>query len=194
MIVRTTIAAVLALSLEATAHAQPGQPKTSELLAAEAQAIKPLAWMDGRWQGPAWRLTPEGRHAFTQTERVGPMLDGSVKVIEGKSFELDGRPAEFNAFGVMGYDPMKKTYSFHTYAQGRGGDFPLEVPAEGYVWKIAAGAVTIRYTATHSGDTWHEVGEMIRPDGAVTQIFEMTLHRTGDTDWPLAGQATAPKP
>jgi hypothetical protein len=181
---------VLALwLLPALAQAQPASP-----IPAQAEAMQALSWMDGRFQGPAWSATPSGRHDIIQTERVGPMLDGSLKVIEGKSFEPDGRPSNFNAFGVISYDPRTKAYTLHSYAQGRAGDFPLEVTPQGYAWKIAAGPVTIRYTATRQGDGWREIGEMVRPDGSVTQIFEMNLHRLGNTDWPLAGQATAPKP
>src|SRR6478672_6854315 len=35
--------------------------------------------------------TLERKHTITQTERIGPFLDGSVKVIEGRGCEPDGR-------------------------------------------------------------------------------------------------------
>lgn len=181
-----------ALAAAGAAQAQPADP--AALLKAEAEAMAPLAWTHGRWQGEAWSVTPAGRHEIIQTERVGPMLGGTLVVVEGKSFEKDGRPAAFNAFGIMSYDPARKAYAFHSYAQGRAGDFPLEVTPDGYAWSIAAGPARIRYTATFKAGVWREVGEMTRPDGGTTQIFEMTLKRVGDTDWPLAGQATAPKP
>lgn len=176
----------------ALAQGQPADP--AAMIAREAEAMRALAWTHGRWQGEAWSTTPAGRHEIIQTERVGPMLDGSLLVIEGKSFERDGRPAAFNAFGVMSYDPARGAYAFHSYAQGRAGEFPLEVTPAGYVWTIAAGPMKIRYTATHTADSWREVGELVRPDQTTTQIFEMNLRRVGDTDWPLAGQASAPKP
>ena len=45
--------------------------------------------MDGTWRGPAWTLLPSGeKHELTQTERVGSMLDGSIKVIEGRGYEV----------------------------------------------------------------------------------------------------------
>jgi hypothetical protein len=171
-----------------------GQPDPAAMVAREAAAMKALAWTRGRWQGEAWSTTPAGvRHEIVQTERVGPMLDGSLVVIEGKSFERDGKPAAFNAFGIMSYDATRSAYGFHSYAQGRAGEFPLEVTPAGYVWTIAAGPMKIRYTATHTADTWREMGELVRPDQTTTQIFEMNLRRMGDTDWPLAGQAKAPK-
>ncbi len=39
-------------------------------------------------------------HAITQTQRVGPFLDGSLKVIEGSGYEADGQVG-FNALGVI---------------------------------------------------------------------------------------------
>ena len=45
--------------------------------------MAPLAFMDGVWRGPAWTILPSGeKHNITQTERIGPFLDGSIKVIE----------------------------------------------------------------------------------------------------------------
>ena len=62
-----------------------------------------LAFMDGVWRGPAWTLLPSGeKHSITQTERIGSFLDGSVKVIEGKGYEADGK-VSFNAFGTISY-------------------------------------------------------------------------------------------
>jgi len=52
---------------------------------------------------------------------------------------------------------------------------------------MPAGPMTIRYTATIEGDSWHEVGHRLVP-GREPQIFnEMTLRRLGDSDWPAAG-------
>lgn len=182
--------AILLVTASSASPAQPGDP--AALIRVEREAMERLSWMNGRWQGPAWSQTPAGRHEIVQTERIGPMLDGSVKVVEGKSFERDGRPAAFNAFGIIYFDPGKKVYRLHSHAQGRSGDFPMEVTADGYVWTIAAGPVSIRYAAIVRDGVWREVGEMVRPDGNATQIFEMNLRRTGDSDWPLAGQATVP--
>ncbi|WP_372781637.1 DUF1579 domain-containing protein [Phenylobacterium sp.] len=186
--------ALIVAAIAGGASAQDrGPPDPAALLKAQKAAMTALDWTHGRWQGPAWSTNAAGRHEIIQTERVGTMLDGSLVAIEGKSFETDGKPAAFNAFGIMSYDPDRKAFAFHSYAQGRAGEFPLEVTPAGYVWTIAAGPSKIRYTATHTADTWREVGEFVRPDGGVTQIFEMNLRRVGDTDWPMAGQAKGPQ-
>jgi len=48
--------------------------------------------------------------AITQTERIGPFLDGSVKVIEGKGYEADGKPT-FNSFGTISFNAATKAYN-----------------------------------------------------------------------------------
>src|SRR5215813_8207184 len=103
-----------------------GRPDPQAVMAAQRKALARLAFMDGVWRGPAWTILPSGeKHAVTQTERIGPFLDGSVKVIEGRGYDADGKVA-FNAFGTISYDPGKKAYTLHSYAQGFVGDFALK--------------------------------------------------------------------
>jgi hypothetical protein len=155
-------------------------------IAAQKEAMKSLAVMDGVWRGPAWTMLPTGKHEVTQTERIGPFLDGSIKVIEGRGYNADGTVG-FNAFGVVSYDPAKKAYTLHSHALGRAGDFALTPTPDGYVWEIPAGPMTIRYTATIKDGAWKEVGERIAQGQAPVQFFEMNLKRVGDSDWPAAG-------
>ena len=186
---RTAIAAfafVTALASGSTALAQ-GRPDPAALIAAERSAMSRFAAMDGVWRGPAWTILPSGvRHDITQTERIGPFLDGSVKVAEGRGYESDGRVA-FNAFGVISFDPVKGTYSLHSYAQGLAGDFVLTAIPDGYVWEIPAGPMTIRYTATIANGNYREVGDQIVPGKDPFRFFEMNLKRVGDTAWPGDG-------
>lgn len=178
--------AILIPGLPSTGSAQPGFDPVAAM-SAQREALARLAAMDGVWRGPAWTLLQTGeKHNVTQTERVGPFLDGTVKVMEGKGYEADGKVA-FNAFGTVSYDPVGKTYTMHTYAMGRVGDFPLKVTPEGFVWEIAAGPMTIRYTAVIKDGKWHEVGDRIMPGREPVRFLEMNLVRVGDTDWPAAG-------
>src|SRR5215831_18289003 len=85
-----------------TALAQ-GPPNPEKLIAAQREAMKRLAFMDGVWRGPAWTILPSGdKSTVTQTERIGPFLDGSVKVMEGRAYDSDGK-VPFNAFGTISY-------------------------------------------------------------------------------------------
>lgn len=161
-------------------------------IAAQAEAMKRFSRMDGTWRGDAWQLTPAGqRVTMTQTERVGPMLDGSIRVIEGRGYLADD-VVGFNAFAVISYDTDSRSYEMRSYAQGRRGDFTIEPTDDGFVWTIEAGPARIRYTAVIKDDKWSEIGERIDPGGKAFRFFEMNLERIGDTEWP-AGGVVAPK-
>jgi hypothetical protein len=130
---------------------------------------------------------PFGRvRNITQTERIGPFLDGSVKLMEGRGYEPDGRVA-FNAFGVISCDPATKKYTMRSYAQGYQGDFVITPTADGYTWEIPAGPMTVRYTAVVKDGKWREVGDRIMPGRPPVRFFEMNLARVGDSSWPGAG-------
>ena len=186
-----TIGLLIALAMSPAAPAQ-GRPDPKVVLAAQKEALAKLSFMDGTWRGTAWTQLPSGeKHTITQTERIGPFLDGSVKVIEGRGYDPDGT-VTFNAFGTISYNPTTHAYTLHSYAQGNVGDFALTPAADGYTWEIPAGPMTIRYTAIIKEQGWQEVGDRIMPDKKEVRFFEMNLKRVGDTGWPAAG-AVGPK-
>ena len=185
---RKVLIAGLGLALIAS---MPGAAQIADTaaLSAQRQALDKFAWMDGTWRGPAVTQGPGGEHSVTQTERIGPMLGGTLRVIEGKGFNPDGSVG-FNAFAVISWDAQKQGYNFRSYAQGRAGDFMIRPTADGYVWEIPVGPMTIRYTATFKDGMWTEIGERIAPGQAPVQFFEMHLKRVGDTAWPNTGAMT----
>jgi hypothetical protein len=192
--IRYRIAAVAFLLMTAGASmAALGQGRPDPtLIAAQRQAMVPLAFMDGVWRGPAWTILQSGeKHAITQTERIGPFLDGSVKVIEGRGYDADGK-VSFNAFATISFNPATRAYTMHSYAQGYVGDFTIKLTADGFAWEIPAGSMTIRYTAVVKDGGWREVGDRITPGQEPVRFFEMNLKRVGDTTWP-AGGAISPK-
>src|SRR5437667_6868283 len=129
-----------------TALGQQGRQDPATLIAAQREAMVRLSVMDGVWRAPAWTILPSGeKHTITQTERIGPFLDGSVKVIEGRGYDQDGK-VTFNAFGTISYNPATRVYTLHSYAQGYVGDFVLTPMADGYVWEIHSGTMSIRST------------------------------------------------
>jgi hypothetical protein len=196
---RTRLARVAALAFVAMmivgvslVTAAQERPNPAALLAAQREAMSRLAMMDGVWRGPAWTILPSGeKHNVTQTERIGPFLDGSVKVIEGRGYDSEGK-VSFNAFGTISFNPATKVYTLHSHAMGNVGDFVLTPTADGYTWDIPAGPMTIRYTAIIKDGAWREVGDRIVPGKEPVRFFEMNLKRVGDTDWPAAG-AISPK-
>jgi hypothetical protein len=166
------------------------QPDAASLIAAQRQAMAILAPMDGVWRGPATTVLPSGeKHVITQTERVGSFLDGSVKVMEGRGYEADGKVG-FNALGIISHT-SGKGYTLHSYAQGYAGDFKLQATADGFVWEIPAGPMTMRFTATIKDGIWHEIGERIVAGKDPVRYFEMRLQRVGDTSWPGEGTIQA---
>lgn len=162
------------------------------LMASQREALSKLRTLDGVWRGEAWTILPSGeKHTVTQTERVGPLLGGSVKVIEGRGYEANGRVG-FNAFAIISYDPREDAYSLRSYAQGNVGDFVLTPTEDGFVWEIPAGPATIRYTAIIQNGTWKEVGDRIVSGKEPVRFFEANLVRLDSTGWPAAG-AVEPK-
>jgi len=190
---RPVLPLVIALALVApvvAANAQ--QPDTAALIAAQTEALKAFAMLDGAWRGPASVIQPDGsRLAFIQTERIGPLLGSSIRVIEGRGYD-DAGAVRFNAFAIVSFDPATRSYSLHSHALGHVGDFAFVPTGDGYRWEIALGPTTIRYVATVKDDELYEVGERIVAGREPLRIFEMRLKRVGNVDWPAAG-AIGPK-
>jgi len=185
--------AALAFMTPIQTFAQRPDPATT--MAAQKEAMKPLAVMDGVWRGPAWTILENGqKHDVIQTERIGPFLDGTIKVLEGRGYDATTGQVTFNAFGIVSYDPGRKAYVLHSHAQGQSGDFKLTPTSDGYVWEIPAGPMIIRYTATIKDGAWREVGDRIMPGRDPVRFFEMNLRRAGDTDWPGAGAIPKSQP
>ncbi|WP_269533451.1 DUF1579 domain-containing protein [Chitinimonas sp. BJYL2] len=186
-------ACLISLSLIGTTALANGRPDPAKTLPAQREAQSRLAVMDGEWRGTAWTLLPNGeKHTLTQTERVGTLLDGTIRLVEGRGYTAEGTTA-FNAFAVISYNPATQTYSMRSHAQGQTGDFTIKPSDTGFSWEIPAGPMTIRYTATIKGKQWREVGERIMPGRDPVQFFEMNLERIGDSSWP-AGAPVSPKP
>ena len=86
--IRPIFAALAAFALAAPAVAQDSNQAA---IAAQKEAIKKLGWMFGAWRGPGSGMNRSGPYKVTQTERIGPMLDGTIVVIEGKGYTPDGK-------------------------------------------------------------------------------------------------------
>jgi len=90
---RTTPLASALLMIVGVSLVAPVQerPSPATLIEAQRDAMVRLAYMDGMWRGPAWTiLSSSENHTITQKERIGPSLDGSVKV-RGRGYDPDGK-------------------------------------------------------------------------------------------------------
>ncbi len=183
--------AIALLAVSFTCAAQE-RPDPAALMSAQREAMAAFAFMDGAWRGQATTTLPSGeKRTIVQTERIGPLLSGSVKVIEGRGYDSDGRTT-FNALGIISYDVGKKAYTMRSYAMGFSGDYPVTRTADGFSWEIPAGPATIRYTAVVKDGKWIEVGDRIVPGSDPVRFFEMRLTRIADSEWPSGG-AIPPK-
>jgi hypothetical protein len=167
-------------------------PADVNLLQSQRTAVSKLAFLDGTWRGQATIFNADGSTLkITQTERVGPMLDGTLRVIEGRGYRADGA-LQFNAFAVVSFAVDTKKYTMRSYAQGYVGDFPLEVRDDGFVWTLPAGPAKLRYTAMIKDDVWTEIGERLVEGSAPVKTFEMRVTRISkNADWPVAGAVLA---
>lgn len=175
------LAAALLLAAPAAAQAQGPD---ADRISAQAQAMRPLAWMDGVWRGTLWAETSEGRQEFVHTERVGPMIAGSLKVIEGRSFtKAGGTEPGLEALAVIGHD-ADRGLVMRSYAQGRATDHPVTLAADGWDWTSGA----VAYRTRHKDGVWTERGDYAPPGGGPSrQVFGMELRRIGPTGWPAEG-------
>lgn len=201
---RTLLSAPLAFALvvvslplaAARPQAKPGPSAAGAhapaRIAEHREALDRLAMLDGEWRGPAHVITPDGtRIGMVQTERVGPMLDGTIRMIEGRGHAPDGRVV-FNALGIVSYDPKTQSYTMRSYTGGHAGDFPLRATGDGFEWEIPSGPATMRYRATVRDGRRVQTGELIREGQPPLEMFGMQLERIGDSAWP-AGGAVGPK-
>jgi hypothetical protein len=178
------LAAPVTVAAPAFAQAYDPAPRID----AQKDAMKALDMLDGEWRGPAKTLIGNGTWLeLVQAERVGPMLDGTVKVIEGRGYTSDGS-LSFNAFAVISYDPDRKAYSMRSYTNGRAGDYPITPTPTGFTWEIQAGPnMKIAYEATVKDGVWTEIGTRIPKDGPPVKFIELNVTRMGDSQWPAAG-------
>lgn len=183
------MAACVLLAVPAVAPAQTMLPTgTPE----QRQAMQTLSWMDGEWVGQATvSMGPGQTSSHPHTERIGPMLGGSIKVIEGRSVAgSDGVPT-FNAFAVLSWDDAGDRYMMRSYANGQVGDFPLEATADGFNWTIPTPGGEVRYVTVFKDGEWVETGDFVMPGRDPMRVIELRLRRRGDTDWP-AGNPVVP--
>lgn len=187
---KSVATAFAALAIAVPAAAQD-YSQTQARMAAQRDALAHFKPFHGRWRGKATAYQPTGKLELTQTERVGPFLDGATLLVEGRGYGADGA-LRFNAFAQIAYDPDTRAYSFRSQAMGYVGVFPVRLIPNGYIWEAPAGpGAIIRYSTTITDGVWREVGERVAAGQPTVRTFEMELRRLGDTDWPQAGTVPA---
>jgi hypothetical protein len=170
------------------ARAAPAQMAPPQMVAAQQAAMERIGDLDGVWRGAGSMIDQPGEtpRQMTMTLRVGPALDGALKVIDTRGYLAAGGLG-FQNFNVISFDAQKGAYTMTARAAGRGGDFSFEPTADGYVWRIGSAAAGLRYTGVIKNGVWTEVGESIAPGREPVRMSEMTVRRVSDTTWPDGG-------
>jgi len=170
------------------AKAQAGPSKR---VLAQQEAMKALAFLDGEWRGPSKLLRKDGWTPMVQTERAGTMLDGTVRMIEGRGYDASGRQS-YNALAIISYDPDRKSYSMRSYSGGRAGDYPVDVTTDGLTWEIQSSQqVTIRYEATVKNGVWTQTATRVPAKGDPEKYVEFSAKRVRSGSWPAGGALPA---
>jgi hypothetical protein len=171
----SSIAAVLLLSFSLTLAAQ--EPTRSGI-DVQREAMQKLAFLAGRWSGPATidRGAGEPLH-HTQSEDVQYKLDGLVLLIEGKGTGPDGKVV-FSALATISFDDASHTYRFRAYNDGHYLDTELTVLADGFSWGFPAGPAHIVNTMHLTGKgEWQEATEVTVGNDPPHRSVEMLLQR-----------------
>ena len=146
------------------------------------ETLEPFAFMVGRWAGPAWFMTPNGeRQAAYQTERVQPMLDGTILLIEGTGREggPDGEIV-FQAVGILSHDADTGLYYLDAFRDGRHVRAEIISVENGAEWGFEADGRQIHNVMRLEDGRWHETGTVILGSGQSIPVVEFTLERVSD--------------
>lgn len=181
--------AILTACTEPTVSETVQTPSTqSEIKVTFAQQHQDhaFAFLFGEWVGTATGRTAEGFYEVTQTERVGPMLDGDIIVVNGTGYS-DDRTVAFEAFGIISKTPDGQGWQMRSYNDGREGTFPITLDGTSYAWTLPAGPdAKMEFQATVTGDSWVSTGTYHRDGSEPIETFRMTLTRQGPSGWPAA--------
>jgi hypothetical protein len=186
---KTLAKPVLVKAVEAASARDTREP--SQRFKAQQEAIKALSFLDGEWRGTSKILRKTGWTPSVQTERVGTMLEGTVKVIEVRGYEADGRLG-FNALRMISYEPESKAYIMRSYQGGSARDYPVEATATGLSWQIQTrDDGTIRYETSVKNGVWTETATRIPAKGEKETYLTISMKRARATTWPEGGALLA---
>lgn len=177
----------LAFGLMSAAQAQA---PNAALLDTQRQAMSKLAFLDGEWAGPAVSQERTGPLRMTQTERSGTLLEGTVRLVEGRAYDPAGKTL-FNALAMISYDARAQKYLITSHASGYATTTELEVRADGFDWAVPAGpGRKMRFKAMIKDGSWTETGELVLPNGSARRTFSMTVKRLRSTSWPAGSSVS----
>jgi hypothetical protein len=176
------IALTLTISAPAVAQA-PAAPPAMRDLAAQAAAMKEIAFLNGEWLGQGWRILPSGeRVRNSQYIRVRPHGSGILATIEGVSLrqpDETARPSR-GSFAVISYDERSRRYLFRSFGFGELIEAQGELVRPGvFRWTVPERTAQLRFTVdTTTPNVWVETGDRSTDGGrSWTNIYQLTAGR-----------------
>lgn len=142
------------------------------------EPVRRLSALVGTWKGEGWVQFGPQKQTSEMTEKVEARLGGRVLIIDGLGLGKDesnkGEPVH-QAFGVISWDAQQSRLAMRAVTVERGSvDADIAWDGDKLVWGFTTPMGRVRYTATFTATTWHEVGEFQRGDQWL-KIMEMTL-------------------
>jgi hypothetical protein len=148
-------------------------------VAIQQEKMSNLQKLVGSWSGTGWIIPADGKkHTFNQTEVVTAKMDGGVLTVDGNGKDSEtGKPIH-TAFAILTFDNAKQSYRWTAVSSGYVTDVAPEVKTDSFVWSLATGNGTIRYTINFGNGEWVEKGEQSTDNGKTwVQNFEMHLKK-----------------
>jgi hypothetical protein len=143
------------------------------------EAMRKIAWLEGKWQGSGTVRMPEGTHEFIQQENVSFKANGSVLLIEGLGLTKAGGATVHQALALISFDETTGQYQMRA-VKGDGVivDADTEVSEGIFKWRMpVANGAKVEYTLKHEGSNWVETGSY-SPDGKQWfPFFSMNLSK-----------------
>lgn len=154
-------------------HAQMPPSKTKEVAA--KMTLLPI--QAGEWTGVGVQQFGPNRYEVDQYEKITPMLDGTVLLIEG--IGKDKGTIRHHAVATLSYDPATQKYLFRSFKDGYVVDAETELKADGsFVWSMQNARGTTRYIVRMVNGVWLETGEFTTDGGKTwTAFLDMKLQK-----------------
>jgi hypothetical protein len=178
------VAGITIAVLTSTSPLLAASPPTDPTIEVK-RALSQLAALDGVWRGPVERTDADGGDSkLTMIARVGPMLDGTIKVLEERTSAADGKLA-FSLVAVFSFSSATQEYTVHAYSRGNVRSAVVHLTPGGYYFEMPeAGGATMRLTTKVAEGGWHEIVERLVPGQPPSPVARIELKRTDTSDWP----------
>lgn len=150
---------------------------------AQAEKIKALSFLEGRWEGEAWAHAQGRKIPVKGYELVEFKAAGTCVIVSAEwTMNAGGRDIPIHeTCAMIVWDSAKNGYRM-TAQLGNGlrNEFDLNVRKDGFDWKATIPQMgEVRYTMNLQDGVWHEVGERQMPDGSWVPSLEMKLRKVG---------------